>query len=219
LADLGRANAVTDEPTIDPWRRVADARDRRRFELFLLAAPVFERHGFRGATIRALAHACHLSPAGLYHYFSSKEELATYVLRSPRAGWDETYIQPDADPLLQLRQFLDMAINALPVYMLALRMLDEIGDETGERLRAEAFRDGEATIGRFVHAAAPRLERDAALELSRHIISLLVGSAVSRLDADASTIRRRVVNLLRAELVPAHLAGERLEQAFREWAA
>jgi AcrR family transcriptional regulator len=218
LADPVPAGAVIDEPTIDPWRRVADARDRRRFELFLLAAPVFERHGFRGATIRALAHVCHLSPAGLYHYFSSKEELATYALRSPRAGWDEAYIRPDVDPLVQLRQFLDMSVNAMPIYMLALRMLDEIGDPASEHLRAEAFRDGEATIGRFVHAAAPRLERDAALELSRHIIALLVGSAVSRLDADASVIRARVIGLLRAELVPGHIAADRLEQVFRGWA-
>ena len=35
----------------------------RRHELFRLAAPVFRAHGYRGSTIKALAHACHLSPA------------------------------------------------------------------------------------------------------------------------------------------------------------
>jgi AcrR family transcriptional regulator len=208
---------VADAGNIDPWRRVADARDRRRFELFTLAAPVFEQHGFRGATMRALAHACHLSPAGLYHWFSSKEELATYALRSPRAGWDATYIRPDVDPVLQLRQFLDMAVSALPVYMLSLRMLDEIGEASNEQLRREAFRDGEATIGRFIHAAAPSVERGAALELARHIIALLVGAAVSRLDADASAIRSRILSLLNNELVPVNLSGDRLAEAFAGW--
>jgi AcrR family transcriptional regulator len=208
---------VSEPTSIDPWRSVASSRDRRRFELFMLAAPVFEEHGFRGATVRALAHACHLSPAGLYHYFSSKEELATYALRSPRAGWDAAFIDPEVDPLVQLRQFLDMSINALPIYMLSLRMLDEIGDPADERLRAAAFRDGEATMGRFISSAGPGLERDKALELARHIISLLVGSAIAGLDADISATRQRVHELLRAQLVPDYLDADRLERVMSSW--
>ena len=38
-------------------------------------------HGYRGATIKALAHACGLSPASLYHYFGSKRELYLDVVR------------------------------------------------------------------------------------------------------------------------------------------
>ena len=66
------------------------------------------RHGYRGATIKALSHACGLSPASLYHYFRSKEEMATYLLRGPRLDWDSTWVDPATDPLLQLRRLVDM---------------------------------------------------------------------------------------------------------------
>ncbi len=53
--------------------------DSWRIEPFRLAAPVLRRHGYRGATIKALAHACHLSPA-LYHDFPSKAALASGLI-------------------------------------------------------------------------------------------------------------------------------------------
>ena len=80
-----------------------DRLEGRRRELFALAAPVFRRHGYRGATMKALAHACGLSPASLHHYFGSKEELATYVVRRPRMDWDSTWVDPAMEPLVQFR--------------------------------------------------------------------------------------------------------------------
>ena len=79
-----------------------------------MAAPVFRRHGFRGATIKALAHACGLSPASLYHYFGSKEEMATYLVRRPRMDWDSTWVDPATDPLAQLGQLLDLSLVGAP---------------------------------------------------------------------------------------------------------
>ena len=55
--------------------------------LYVLAAPVFEEHGYRGATIKALAYACHLSPSSLHHYFGSKAEMGTYPLTGPAIDW------------------------------------------------------------------------------------------------------------------------------------
>jgi AcrR family transcriptional regulator len=75
-----------------------------------LAAPVFRRYGFRESTIKALAHACGLSPASLYHYFGSKEELATYLLRRPQMDWDSIWVDPETDPLVQLAQLLDLSL-------------------------------------------------------------------------------------------------------------
>jgi AcrR family transcriptional regulator len=204
----------TDQPAIDPWRAASTAHDRRRYELFLLAAPVFARHGFRGSTIRALAHACHLSPAGLYHYFRSKEELATYALRTPRVGWERTYIDPSADPLAQLRDMLELAIRALPVYMLALRMAEEIGDAQAEALRRATFRDGEQMLARFVSVAAPSLDRPAAEETARLLIAVLVGSAFADLDPDTTAVRGRATELLRPRLVPDHVQAEAFDRVF-----
>lgn len=111
----------------EPWRlHSSDPLDARRRELFARAAPVFRRYGYRGATIKALAHACGLSPAGLYHYVGSKEELATCLLRGPRMDWDSTWVDPAMDPLLQLRLLVDRSVQELPLYLLALRLADEI---------------------------------------------------------------------------------------------
>jgi AcrR family transcriptional regulator len=207
------------EPAINPWRRVTDAHASRRFELFMLAVPVFARHGFRGASIRQLADACHLSPAGLYHYFRSKQELATYAVRSPRAGWEQTYIDPAIDPLVQLRAMLELSIGQLPIYMLCLRMLDEIADPAADRLKSATFRDGEQMIARFVSAAAPSMDRDEAEETARSLITVLVGSELAGLDHGRDAIRRRIVDLLRARLVPQHLSEEVLGAAFVAWAS
>ena len=70
-------------PVIRPWRNIEVAATEpygRKMYLYVQAAPVFEEHGYKGATIKALAHACHLSPASLYHYFGSKEDLLEAVV-------------------------------------------------------------------------------------------------------------------------------------------
>ncbi len=109
-----------------PWQAAeVDPLDRRRRELFRLAAPVFRDHGYRGATIKALAYACHLTPAGLYHYFTSKADLATYVVL-PRLDWRSVYVDPDREPIVQFSEFLDLAIRELPDFLLALDLAEEL---------------------------------------------------------------------------------------------
>lgn len=197
---------AADAPTIEPWKYRGGALDGRRYELFMLAAPVFERHGYHGSTIRALAHACHLSPAGLYHYFGSKAELATWLLRGPRMSWETTFVDPGLEPLEQVRQLVDLSITSLPVYLLALRLADEIEGGESRRDRTAGFREGEAVYGRLIHAAAPRMTREEALSVARHVLAVLVGTATIGLDAEpASAIRRRSVEVLRTALVPGHV--------------
>lgn len=194
------------EREIQPWKHLGGSLDGRRYELFLLAAPVFERHGFHGATIRALAHACHLSPAGLYHYFGSKEELATWLLRGPRMSWESTYVDPELHPLEQLRQLVDVSIDSLPVYLLALRLADEVEGGESRRDRVAGFREGEAVYGRLIHAAAPRMAKGRALEVARHVLATLIGTATIGLDEEpAMAIRERSIGVLRDALVPEHV--------------
>jgi len=64
---------------------------------------VIAREGYRGASVRQLADAVGLSQAGLLHYFDSKEELFTEILRkrdevdAARFSADPSAIeQPDA---------------------------------------------------------------------------------------------------------------------------
>lgn len=53
----------------------------KRDEILTRALEVIAREGYRGASVKELAAAVGLSQAGLLHYFDSKEELFTEILR------------------------------------------------------------------------------------------------------------------------------------------
>jgi AcrR family transcriptional regulator len=53
----------------------------KREEILTTALAVIEREGYSGASVRQLADAVGLSQPGLLHYFDSKDELLTAVLR------------------------------------------------------------------------------------------------------------------------------------------
>ncbi len=53
----------------------------KREEILAAAVDLVGRNGFSGATVRELADAVGLSPNGLLHYFGSKDELFTEILK------------------------------------------------------------------------------------------------------------------------------------------
>jgi AcrR family transcriptional regulator len=53
----------------------------KREEILERALDVIAREGYRGASVKVLAEAVGLSQAGLLHYFDSKEELFTEIIR------------------------------------------------------------------------------------------------------------------------------------------
>ena len=53
----------------------------KREEILERALEVIARQGYRGASVKELAEAVGLSQAGLLHYFDSKEELFTEIVR------------------------------------------------------------------------------------------------------------------------------------------
>jgi AcrR family transcriptional regulator len=202
-------------PDTRPWRRGAsEPLDRRRRELFKLAAPVFREHGYRGATIKALAHACHLAPAGLYHYFRSKADLATYIVRQPHLDWRSVYVDPDVDPLGQLNGFVDLAILELPDFLLALDLAEELRLPGIMSIRRAMFTEGEAVFGRYLANVRPGLTQDAARELARLILTVLVGSHEigGDFEQDAPPMRDRIIRVLRAELVPVAVDSARFDR-------
>ena len=185
-------------PLNPDWGRTLEA---RRIELFKLAAPVFAEHGYRGSTIKALAHACHLSPASLYHYFPSKAALATCLLDRTPMGWDAWEIDGDTDPLDQLGRLLDLVLEELPYHLLALRLAREMGrDVRGDAFRP-VFGEGEALIGKVIHLAAPDLDRAGAIEIARRLLGLLIGLATVGVQTDVTASRARAIDLLRLHLV------------------
>ncbi len=204
-------------PVIRPWRNIELAATEpygHKMYLYVLAAPVFEKHGYRGATIKALAHACHLSPSSLYHYFGSKAEMATYPLTSPSIDWDNAFVDPDIDPLLQLQALLEMSTAMFPIWMLALSLHEEIHGGADPDMRAAGFKEGEAVFGRLICAAAPRIERPSAERLARDVLASLAGSSVTALDEDVMTVQQeRMVAVLRAGLVPEFVQAVRFDSS------
>src|SRR6478735_4816169 len=53
----------------------------KRDEILERALEVIAREGYHGASVKELADAVGLSQAGLLHYFDSKDELFTAILR------------------------------------------------------------------------------------------------------------------------------------------
>lgn len=205
-------------PSFEPWKlRGGGSADARRRELFALAAPVFRAHGYRGATIKAIAHACGVRPATIYHYFRSKDQLATYLLRQPRLDWNSTWVSPGVDPLEQLRQLVDLSIEELPNYLLAVALADEIAGAAGRAApRAPTFAEGEAVFARFIAAAAPAMARTEATGVARAALAAMVGSAMIGLDPEpAGAIRARTIGILRSALVPEHVPAGRFDAALR----
>jgi AcrR family transcriptional regulator len=204
-----------DRRSFEPWRHRSVRLDGRRRALFALAAPVFRSHGYRGATIKALAHACGLRPATLYHYFRSKADMATCLLGGPRMDWDSTWVDPGVDPVDQLARLLDLAVDELPNYLLAMRLAAEIAGGHGVST-SRSFHEGEAVFGRLIAAVAPGMSRAQALRVARDALAALVGSAVMDLDTEPRTaVRERGVMVLRAALVPADVEPDRFDAAMR----
>ncbi|MCF2531574.1 TetR/AcrR family transcriptional regulator [Yinghuangia soli] len=55
--------------------------EAKRREVLLAALEIFATEGYRGTSLRKVAARCDLSLAGLMHYFASKEDMLTQVLR------------------------------------------------------------------------------------------------------------------------------------------
>lgn len=55
--------------------------EAKRSEVLHAALEIFAAEGYRGTSLRKVAAKCNLSLPGLMHYFDSKEDLLTQVLR------------------------------------------------------------------------------------------------------------------------------------------
>jgi hypothetical protein len=129
--------------------------------------------------------------------------------------WDSIWVDPDTDPLVQLAQLLDLSLVELPNYLLAIRLADEVAGTTSDPgTHAPTFREGEALFARLVAASAPGMSRETATRVARDALSAMIGSAVLGLDPEPKpAVRERVVAVLRAALVPAHVEAPRFDAA------
>lgn len=171
----------------------------RRQELFLRAAPVFRRRGYRGSTLKELASACGLSIPGLYRYFPSKKALALFPLRSL---YPELHGPPPevstGDPLQHLNGWVEAAVAEMPNYLLALELSREAGLRPAEQRKAAVNLDEHITIvADLALRAAPHVSDRAARELASTMVHVALGSAVTGLPPDPESLRRQLRALLR----------------------
>jgi len=166
----------------------------KREEILQTALEVIAREGYRGASVKEIAEAVGLSQAGVLHYFDSKEELFTEVLRRrdnldradfmPGEGWPggfegmrESFVEVirhngDVPGLVQL--FSRLAVDAADATHPAHAYFIERGRELREGLStviAEQQRAGTITdridaetLARVLQAVADGLQLQWALE-------------------------------------------------------
>jgi AcrR family transcriptional regulator len=121
----------------------------RREQIVEAAARAFARGGVKGSTVEQIASEAGISPAAIYWYFSSKEELAAEVLREVGPTFLTQHLSED--------ELDDPPREALT--RLALGLLER-GRERGDLLRLllfEAPNNPELAQVAFERAAAPNL--------------------------------------------------------------
>ena len=171
----------------------------RRHELYVRAAPVLRRLGYREATLKALADACGLSIPALYRYFPSKRAFALFPLVALYPELHEP--GPDVnvgDPRMHLIGWIDAAVAEMPNYTLALRLSREVGLDRIEQHRVEENLAAHITIvATLVRGAGSHLDDAIAREVASAMISITTGAVLTGLEIEPASLRRRLRALLR----------------------
>jgi AcrR family transcriptional regulator len=94
--------------------RASNQFDRKLDEILRQAAAVFSARGYHHASIRDISRATGTSLAGLYYYFSSKEELLYLIQRhafETILSEARSALGPLRDPVDRLRTFIHLHLN------------------------------------------------------------------------------------------------------------
>lgn len=188
---MSRAGSRPDWTADDPFGR--------RRELYRRAAPVFEKHGYRGATLKALAGACGLSIPALYRYFPSKKAFALSPLAAlyPELQGPEPTISA-GDPMSHLSGWIEAAVAEAPNYILAARLLREVRLSDDEERRMHAgLNEHIGLMGDLARRAAPNLSEGAARDLAAAMINIALGPALTGIQPEPDDLRRELRSLLR----------------------
>ncbi|HET7870902.1 MAG TPA: TetR/AcrR family transcriptional regulator, partial [Terriglobales bacterium] len=127
-----------------PAQEPADNRfDRQLARVLDHAAKIFCYKGYEGASMRDLSRASGMSLAGLYHYFSSKEELLYRIQKHAFRTIIENLREKLAtvtDPEERIRIFLENHLEYFLANKEAMKVLtheaDTLKDSRGAEIRA-----------------------------------------------------------------------------------
>ena len=105
----------------------------RRLEIYTAVAPLLEKAGVRGLTMRQAAAAAHMSVGGIYHYFPAKRDLVLFVLspdalqRLCKQPHELLPPLPKADSPVDLHTFLEGLVRGVPFLRPAVLAAIELG--------------------------------------------------------------------------------------------
>ncbi len=114
--------------------------DEKLVQILRSACGIFAERGFHNASVRDVAAATGVSPAGLYYYFQSKEELLYLILaQCLRSLLEEIRLRADLteDPEERLRRIVRAHLSFLANHTQEIRVLSREYEALSGAFRAE----------------------------------------------------------------------------------
>ena len=108
----GRGTAQVNKIVAPPKHSTRIQRKKRR-EIIEAALEVFSAHGFRGATVDAIAGKAGMSKPNLLYYFPSKEAIYVAVLEDTLAEWLQPLadLNPDGEPIAEIGRYIKLKLD------------------------------------------------------------------------------------------------------------
>ena len=160
--------------------------------------------GASGTSMRALAAACDLNVAALYHYFPSKDALLRAVIEERRYGTQlaqmpvpDLRLPADERLVALVLAMWDGAMAEAPIWRLLLSEALH-GDATAREVGDELRRTLEAALDDALARLVPEITTDpgvASRAAAATLLALLVESALVDPEAVAGHARRRAEDL------------------------
>lgn len=189
----------------------------RRYQLYVLAAPVFRTFGYRQVTMKALAHACGMSAPGLYRYFPSKLEFATFPLAPAPHGTCAYLLARAAStsdlPLGRLRALLEGTLLYVDLAALAFDLAIQAGQEERPDFLYEKLGSVETSITDVVLSCMPELGARAA-DLVHTITALILAAGATRSLPSRDDLWRQALPIVRAHVTAAGVDPARFDGVF-----
>jgi AcrR family transcriptional regulator len=193
---------------------------RRRWEIYMAIAPLLEKVGAKGLTMRQAATAAHMSVGGLYHYFPSKRDLVLYGV-SPESmqGQCEQSHQRLAplertDPHAHLATFLDDLARVVSAVRPALVAAVELGAGPALDTIEAAMKVALQEFVRAIRAVRTDMGDAEAQTLDRALRHTMFGAMLDR-SVTPSDLRSELRSIVEVRL-PAHprVDGRRAAASF-----
>jgi AcrR family transcriptional regulator len=202
--DAGTGAVASPEAGAAPAAPPAPGRQGQRERILDAALDLMAQRGASATSMRALASACGLNVAALYHYFPSKDALLRAVIDERRYGAQlQSLPLPDlrlgpADRLEAL--VVSMWEGALSEALIWRLLLSESlhGDATAQDVGRELYRAIEAALTDALARLVPEIAVDpevAARTVTRALMALLVRASLDESSVVADDARRTAHDL------------------------